>query len=203
MENEYKVTVRRDVEMMKTFVKFSNRLNHPRVSAHLFILGAALITVPLSGTFGKLALWITAVCYVFGALFIWMSLFRHCIGVAQMRNNPEIKENEEITYIFNSNNVCMERGGTVEIMGGYKKIYRMWEDEKHLYVGMNEEDLLILPKETVPEGQAEELKAFILKKSKADCVWKPANFINICKNIGKKQSEMLDKAVERSNNKKK
>ena len=68
-------------------------------------------------------------------------------------------------------------------MGYYKDVYRVWEDERHFYIGMESEDLLILPKDSFREGDAKEFRDFILDKSGASFKWQPANPVNIVKNI--------------------
>ena len=67
---------------------------------------------------------------------------------------------------------------TEENMGHYKNIYRLWEDEKTFYVGMNEDDLLILPKENIEGGDMGSFKDFILEKSGAEYRWKPVGIVN-------------------------
>ena len=69
-------------------------------------------------------------------------------------------------------------------MGYYKTIYRIWEDEKTYYVGMNEDDLLILPKANFTEGEERDFKEFILEKSGADYRWLPVGLWNRFKNFG-------------------
>lgn len=95
-----------------------------------------------------------------------------------MRNNPEVKENEEITYYFGNAGIRAVRDGQEENMGFYKAVYRIWEDEKTFYVGMNEDDLLILPKDRFEEGSAEDFREFLVDKSGADYRWKPLGLVN-------------------------
>ena len=202
-ENKYIVHICRDTEMMKRFVKFSNRVHHPRVSMHLFIIGAALLAMPVISGGGKLAGII--ICVVGGGFLVFMSLFRHYIAVARMKKSQEIKLNEELIYIFGNTGVRVEQDGVFENMGSYKKIYRVWEDERCYYVGMNEEDLLILPKTNFEEGDEKSFKDFILEKSKADYTWQPVTIVNICKNklMKWKQMEAEQRANLNANRKKK
>ena len=179
MDSEYIVNIRRDTGMMKTFIKFSNRVHHPRVSLHLFLIGAALLGMPIAAGGGKPAG--IAICVAGGGFLVFMSLFRHNIAVARMKKNPEIEENEELSYCFGKKGVQIIKNGERNNLGGYKKIYGIWEDEKHFYVGMNEEDLLILPKANFETGDKACFRDYLIEKSGADYSWKPANLINICK----------------------
>lgn len=181
MENncKYKVAIRRDTKMMKTFIKFKNRVRHPRVSFNMFLVGVMLVALPIINSGIKLPGMI--ISYAMGTLLVLMALFRHYISLSMMKKNPEVIENEEITYIFGNTGIKVEKGESLEHLGNYKKIYCVWEDEKCFYAGMNEEDLLILPKENFVEGDAGTFRDFILDKSRAEYSWKPADIRNICR----------------------
>lgn len=179
-KNKYIVHIRRDTGLMKTYVKFYNRVKHPRVTMNMFFTGILLIILPIA--VDGIALPGVVICYVMGALLVLMSLFRHNIAVWQMKGNPEVKENEEITYYFGNTKIRVENEGKIETMGVYQNIYRVWEDEKNYYVGMNEDDLLILPKNAFEKGDADSFRDYILEKSGADFVWKPVGIVNIVKN---------------------
>lgn len=175
-KNHYTVHIRRDTEMMKIFVKFTNRIRHPRVSFNLFVTGVLLALVPT--VIEGVALPGVIISYGMGALLILLALFRQYISVSMMKNDPQVKENEEITYLFGNSGVRALRDGVEEDMGYYKNVYRLWEDEKIYYVGMNEEDLLILPKANFKEGEPESFREFILDKSGSDYRWVPMGLVN-------------------------
>lgn len=179
VQAKYIVDTCRDVKMMKTFVKFSNRVRHPRATMNMLFLGAVFIALP--NAFDGIKTIGIIISYVMGAILIFMALFRQNIGVASMKRNPEVKVNEKITYIFGSTGIRAEREDVMEYMGSYKKIYRVWEDEKHYYIGMNEEDLLVLPKANFRKGDMKSFRDFILDKSRADFRWEPTGISNIFK----------------------
>ena len=176
---KYSVHIKRDTHLMKIFFQFKNRVEHPRASMNLFIVGALLIMLP-NITDGLNAI-STAISYVMGGLIVIMALFRQYLSVWLMKNNPEVKADEEITYLFGTRSVRAEKNGAEELMGYYRNIHRIWEDEKHYYIGINVDDLLVLPKANFQEGDAKEFRDFILDKSGADFVWKPSGIVNICK----------------------
>lgn len=183
-KNYYTVQIRRDTEMMKIFINFTNRIRHPRVTFNLFVTGVLLALVP---TLVKgIALPGVIISYGMGALLILMALFRQYISVYMMKNDPKVKENEEIIYLFGNSKIRAIRDGTEEDMGYYKNIYRVWEDERIYYVGMNQEDLLILPKKEFEEGEPENFREFILNKSGADYRWVPNGMMNRSKEFLKK-----------------
>lgn len=174
--NYYTVHIRRDSAMMMKFIKFQNRISHPRVTFNLVVTGVLLALIP---TLVKdLAMPGVIVSYGVGGLLILTGLFRQYLTLSMMKSNPEVKENEEITYYFGNAGIRAVRDGREENMGYYKGVYRIWEDEKTFFVGMNEDDLLILPKASFEEGNASDFKEFLLEKSGADYRWKPLGLMN-------------------------
>ncbi len=179
--NRYIVYTKRDTATMSTFVKFTNRVRHPRMGMNMFIVGAMLVALPIVNKgIGQAG---AVISYVMGTLLLFIALFRTSISVSMMKKSSEVKENEELTYLFGNTGIRVERNGTIENMGYYKDVYRVWEDERHFYIGMESEDLLILPKDSFREGDVKEFRDFILDKSGASFKWQPANPVNIVKNI--------------------
>ena len=103
--NHYTVKIRRDTKMMMTFIKFQNRVSHPRVTFNLFATGVLLAAVPV--IVKGLALPGVIVSYGVGGLLILTALFRQYLTLSMMKSNPEVKENEEITYYFGNTGLCM------------------------------------------------------------------------------------------------
>ena len=99
-----------------------------------------------------------------------------------MKADPKVKENEKLSYLFGNTKIRVENEGKIETMGGYQDVYRVWEDERTYFVGMNEDDLLILPKDAFEKGEAKAFRDYILERTGADFVWKPTGLVNICKN---------------------
>lgn len=180
-KKRYVVYTKRDTELMKTFIRFDNRVRHPRMGVNMGLVGVLLLLVPVilkdTGTTGK----IIAVCV--GALLLSIALFRVHISVNMMKGNPEVKENEEITYLFGNSGIWAQRIDGIEDMGYYKTVYHLWEDEDNYYVGLDNDDLLILPKANFKEGDSESFRDFLLDKSGAKYTWKPAKLLNIWKNM--------------------
>lgn len=191
-KKRYVVYTKRDTELMKTFIRFDNRVRHPRMGVNMGLVGVLLLLVPVilkdTGTTGK----IIAVCV--GALLLSIALFRVHISVNMMKGNPEVKENEEITYLFGNSGIRAQRIDGIEDMGYYKTVYHLWEDEDNYYVGLDNDDLLILPKANFKEGDAESFREFLLDKSGAKYTWKPAKLLNIWKNMLSQAHQKMDEA---------
>ena len=189
-KKRYVVYTKRDTELMKTFIRFDNRVRHPRMGVNMGLVGVLLLLVPVilkdTGTTGK----IIAVCV--GALLLSIALFRVHISVNMMKGNPEVKENEESTYLFGNSGIWAQRIDGIEDMGYYKTVYHLWEDEDNYYVGLDNDDLLILPKANFKEGDSESFRDFLLDKSGAKYTWKPAKLLNIWKNMLSQAHQKMD-----------
>lgn len=189
-KKRYVVYTKRDTELMKTFIRFDNRVRHPRMGVNMGLVGVLLLLVPVilkdTGTTGK----IIAVCV--GALLLSIALFRVHISVNMMKGNPEVKENEKITYLFGNSGIWAQRIDGIEDMGYYKTVYHLWEDEDNYYVGLDNDDLLILPKANFKEGDSESFRDFLLDKSGAKYTWKPAKLLNIWKNMLSQAHQKMD-----------
>lgn len=178
-KGKYIVPIKRDEKMMKTFVKFSNRVRHPRTTVYMITVGAMLIALPIVNK--EIALPGVIICYVMGALMVLMGVFRHYIGVYMLKSNPQTKVNEELTYIFGNTDIKTNKDGQLEKLGSYSKIYRLWEDEKHFYIGINEDDLVVLPKTAFTTGDVGTFRDFVLDKSGAIYTWQPTRIDNVIK----------------------
>ena len=206
---KYIVRVRRDKKLLKTFVKFSNRIRHPRVTVYLVTVGAMLVALPIANK--DIALPGVIISYDVGALMLLFALFRHNISVSMMADNPATKLDVELTYLLGSTGIQVEEGGKIENFGNYKKIYRVWEDEKFFYLGMNEDDLLVFPKENFETGDPGTFRDFILDKSRVDFRWVPTRPDNIIKNriaqmrwnMAKEDEEETEKKEKKEKKKKK
>ena len=177
--SKYTVPVVRDEKMLKMFVKFSNGVKHPRVTGYMVIVGGTMFILPFVNK--EIALPGVIICHVMGALMVLMGLFRHQIGVYMLKSNLQTKLGEELTYLFGNTGVKVEKNGKIEHIGSYKKIYRIWEEEKIFYIGINEEDLLVLPKANFEVGEVNTFRDFIVEKSRCIYTWKPTRIDNVIK----------------------
>lgn len=208
-KGKYVASVKRDEKLLKTFVKFSNQARHPRTTVYMITVGAMLIALPIANK--GIALPGVIICYVMGTLMVLMGLFRHYIGMHMLKSNPETKLGEEITYIFGNTDIKTDKEGILEKLGSYSKIYRLWEDEKHFYIGINEDDLVVLSKNDFVTGEVSEFRDFLLEKSGATYTWQPTRIDNVIKhninqfkwNMQKQREEAQQRAEERAQKRKK
>ena len=175
-KDRYRVHIKYSKEILTTFVKFYNSVKHPRATIFMFSVGIMLFALPFVNHDIKLPGQI--VCYVVGPIMFLLSLFRHNISVLMMKESDGMKVDEDIIYHFSNTGLTVEKSAGTEHMGNYKKIFRLFEDEKNFYMNINEEDLVVLPKNAFVEGDPDTFKEFILDKSGAKFVWKPVQIKN-------------------------
>ena len=157
---KYIAKVDRDETLLKLFVKFSNRVKHPRATLFMVSIGLMLIAMPITNK--RIALAGVIICFVMGPILTVMGLFRHQIGVNMLKNNPETKLGEQLTYIFGNTDIKISKEDEVEKFGSYSNVYRLWESEKVFYIGANEDDLVVLPKKCFEEGDVSTFRDFFL-----------------------------------------
>ena len=73
-KGKYVVPVKRDEKLLTTFVKFSNRVRHPRTTVYMTSMGAMLTALPIANK--EIALPGVIICYIMGPLMVIMGLFR-------------------------------------------------------------------------------------------------------------------------------
>ena len=179
--SKFTVPVVRDEKLLRMFVKFSNSVSHPRATGYMVLVGGSMFILPFVNH--EIALPGVIICHVMGALLFLMGIFRHQIGVNMLKSNPQTKLGEKLTYLFGNTGVKVEKDGALEHVGSYAKIYRLWESEKVFYIGIGEDDLLVLPKASFEKGDVSEFRDFILEKSRCDFRWKPSRIDNVIKKI--------------------
>ena len=180
VKGKYVVSVTRDEKLLKTFVQFSNQARHPRTTVYMVTVGAMLIALPIANK--GIALPGVIICYVMGALMVLMGVFRHYIGTYMLKSNPETKLGEKLTYIFGNTDIKISKEDTLEKIGSYASVYRLWEDEKYFYMGINEDDLVVLPKANFEVGDVSTFREYLLDKSGCIFTWQPKRVDNVIKN---------------------
>ena len=182
-KNHYIVYVKRDTALMKTFIEFKNRVEHPAATVYMITMGVMLIGLMYQQA-ASIAMVGRVIGYVFGTLLVLLGLFRKYISIYMMKNSPQVHVDEEIQYLFGNTGIRAEKAaeGSEEHLGNYKDVHSVWEDEKNYYLGINKDDLIVLPKMNFKSGDVSEFKDFILEKSGATYIWKPSQIGNICRN---------------------
>ena len=145
VKSKYVASVVRDEKLLKLFVKFYNKVRHPRVTLFMTSVGIMLTALPIANK--EIALPGVIVCYIMGPIMVLLGLLRHVIGVGMLKSNPETQLGEKLTYIFGNTDIKISKSNKLEKFSSYANVYRLWESEKIFYIGANEDELVVLPKE--------------------------------------------------------
>ena len=180
VKGKYVASVVRDEKLLKLFVKFYNKVRHPRVTLFMTSVGIMLTALPVANK--EIALPGVIVCYIMGPIMVLLGLFRHVIGVGMLKSNPKTQLGEELTYIFGNTDIKISKNGKLEKFSSYANVYRLWESEKIFYIGANEDDLVVLPKKNFDIGDVTTFRDFLLEKSGCIYTWQPTRIDNAIKN---------------------
>lgn len=170
----YKVETKRDADMVKSFVLFTYRQRHPKVTRNFLLIGM----LSLALTIGIRIHWFGILLMVQGIFCILMAFFRHLIPVSTIkRNDPDYIEGNILTYEFRDHKIEAFRNGELFLsVVPYSKVTNLYYDEKYFYIGANEEDFMMLPKKDFVTGDPETFTEFIEKKAKISAVYSPATY---------------------------
>ena len=103
----YEVQTRRDTKLIKRFINFKNRVEHPTVTPGLILIGITFILLPfvrpeIKKDIGNSGV---AVSALIGAFLTFLGIGRQYITIALMKRNPDIALNEEINYLFGNEEI--------------------------------------------------------------------------------------------------
>ena len=176
----YKVNTVRDTKLMKSFINFKNRVQHPTVTPGILLIGATFVLLPfvrpeIRTEIGNAG---TVISVLIGALMMLLGVGRQYITIALMKKNPENILGEEIVYLFGNDDIRAKKKASEERVGFYKNVYSLWEDENTFYIGLDNDELIILPKSAFMEGNVEAFKLFVIEKSNAKYIWSPKKWKN-------------------------
>lgn len=193
MEAKFKVVMRKDDEVLKDFISFRYRAQGAlqRYKMRILAIGLAIIGVlagrdnhPIAG----------AVMFGIGMFFFIGTFFLSQIAVAKLRKADIAYQNQtELTYVFTKSGIYVyENDELSQNVGGYSKITCFYGDEKNYYVGVNNDDLYLLPKRKFVEGDAEAFLEFIEQKSGEKYEFLPLTIKNkyMLKKVEWKQQEI-------------
>ena len=202
MESKFKVVMKKDSEVLKDFISFTYRAKGAsgRFKLRAFAIGLVVIGY-LAAKGGNTTQ--GAVISTVGIALLVFSLFLPQIAVWRLkRADLAYKNQTELTYAFTNGNIHVyENGELSQNVGGYSSVSCFYGDEKNYYVGVNNEDLYLLPKKAFVEGNVEEFQEFIERKSNEKFEFLPGTVKNkwlvYRNNMKQKEIEYDTKAAEK------
>lgn len=177
MDGRYIVETQKTADVIKDFILFKRRAQNSHGTFHLCLIGAGMTgvgytTYPDNSTAG-INLMLT------GAILLIFALFRHNLTVSKFKKSDQAYlEKWNLTYVFTNKELQVYRNGELfEKVKNYRDISSFYEDEKNYYLGINNEDMYVLPKKDFTTDSNEGFADFITEKSSQELIFLPASFI--------------------------
>lgn len=199
MDAKFKIVMKKDAKVLEDFILFTYRANEPGRNLIMAIPAIGLMVIGYGQGQDKLLQGI--VIMLLGCVWLAMVLLRHKIALRGLKKADEgYKEQVELTYMFMGSSIYLSKnGGAEENLGSYSKISCFYEDEYNFYVGMNNEDLYLLPKRSFVQGNVEQFVEYLENKTGEKCEFLPKKIKNkwiMYKIKAKKREEVYDKRVK-------
>lgn len=179
METKFKVIMRRDDEAMKDFLSFRYRAQGQANRAKLYIFAIGMLAI---GYFAAKGGNVTMgnIIAVVGILMVLSGLVLPKIALVRLKKMDEAYQaKKEFTYVFARGSMYVyENGELSQNIGSYRQVSCFYEDEKNYYLGINNDDLYVLPMKNFVEGDPKEFVDFIQSVSDESCVYLPATIKN-------------------------
>lgn len=179
METKFKVVMKKDDEIMKDFLSFTYRAQGQVKRAKLYILALGMVLIGwLAARGGDVKAGI--VIGFVGVLMILLGLALPKVALARLKKVDEgYNKGTEYEYVFAKGHMYIyENGELVQNVGGYRQVTCFYGDEKNYYVGINNDDLFLLPIKNFVEGNPDEFIKFIEYVSDEVYVFLPATLKN-------------------------
>ncbi len=162
METKFKVVMKKDDEVMKDFLSFTYRAQGQMKRGKIYVMAIGLLVIAYFAFKGGSP---TAgiIMSVVGGLMLSMGLVLPKVALARLKKTDEMYKNRtELTYVFAGSSMYVYEGDVLtENVGSYRQISCFYGDEKNYYVGINNEDLFLLPKKSFVQGDESEFIEFI------------------------------------------
>ena len=179
METKFKVVMKRDDEAVKDFLSFRYRAQGQANRAKLYIFAVGMLAI---GYFAAKGGNITMgnIIAVVGILMVLSGFALPKIALARLKKMDEAYQmKKEFTYVFARGSMYVyENDELSQNIGSYRQVSCFYEDEKNFYVGINNDDLYLLPRAGFVEGDSNEFVEFIQDVSDESCVYLPATLKN-------------------------
>lgn len=189
----YKIRLKHTKEVLKDFIKFSYKINHPKSAFRLFTFGTCCILI------GFVALgyntFLTYAGFIFGAFLLIMLLLRNQIAFKRLASNDKLyQEQSDVILEFGEAKFFIQDHQDESLQEiKYGEIHQVFKDKNNYYLLINNEDLQVLPYAKFELGSAGEFATFIERKTKKAVIDMSIPFITRLKmmNTARKQAEAL------------
>ena len=178
METKFKIVMKKDMKILEDFIIFANKANNPTQQLKMAIIAIGFIGIGVIARNDSTAMAIGI--GLFGILLLAYVLFRFKLAARKLAKVDEAYINQnELSYEFANSNIYIRKDGELERnVGSYTHVTCLYSDEYNYYVGINNEDLLLLPRHCFVEGNEEEFMAFVEEKSNEQSEFLPRTLKN-------------------------
>lgn len=178
MNEQFVIDTQKTQETLKDFILFKRRATRSHTTFHLCIIAGGLISMGLSAKAQNPTA--TVNFLLIGIFILLFAFFRHYFTLSKFKKSDQaFLEKWKLTYLFTDNTLFVYRNGELfEKTKNYHSISSLYVDEKNFYLGINNEDLYVLPKQDFKLGTSENFVHFITSKSNIDVVYLPAKLQN-------------------------
>lgn len=165
----YKVATRHTKQVLKDFIKFTYKVKNPKANLRLYTLAGCFFVI--SAAYRELKTEMI-VCASLGILILLFTFFRHEIAFFRLaKSDPNYKQQSEIIFSFDMGEFAIQTDGIVSPEKlKYSQITSFYKDSRNYYIGINNEELHILPYSDFQLGNVKEFSAFIKGKVKKEVV---------------------------------
>lgn len=186
MNEHFIIETEKTKETLKDFILFKRRATHSHTTFHLCIISGGLISMALSTKSHSQTDSLNLL--LLGSLVLLFALFRYQFTLSKFQKSDQaFLEKWKLTYIFTDNVLLIYRNGEIfEKVKNYHNISSLYIDEKNFYLGINNEDLYLLPKQDFTLGTHENFVDFITSKGNVDATYLPAKLHNQLKLLMKR-----------------
>lgn len=189
MTTIYRVVTKHTKDTIKDFVKFSFRVNNPKTTYRLCVIGvgffviAAMLPQISGATYTLLAI---------GTVICLFALTRHWIGIFKLRKSDLIYRNDwEVEVKFGEKEIRVKNSSEKEwTVKKYGEINVLYMNERNYYVGVSGEDLFILPRDDFSHGNQKKFKEFMERKTNMPMVFLPVLLKNRWKMLRARMKHM-------------
>ena len=160
----YTIKTKHTKEVLEAFIKFTYKVKSGNMTFRLCLFGSGFLMIaymvrdsiiPLI-SFGLL-----------GVLVLFFAFMRKNIAFQKLsQNDPNYQSGSEITFSFGQGNFTVEGVAAQEKQHvQYGQVSCIYQDEDYFYLGVDNEDLHVLPKRDFTEGDPERFGEFVAGKS--------------------------------------
>ena len=179
METKFKVSFVKDAKILQDFILFTYRAKHSKQTMKMIILGIGMFVISYMAIKDEAVGAGIAIAAV-GVLELVFGLFRHKIALGKLKKADTAYKNQtKLDYVFANGSIYVYENDELSMnVGSYSHVTCMYEDEFNFYVGVNDEDLFLLPKRSFEVGAVEEFAEFVTDRSNEQCEFLPATLKN-------------------------